>query len=118
MAAQRIQSWAITLIAYNFEIKYKETSDHANADELSRLPTGTDENFDREKSCYFMSLDNFPMKRDNFKYSKLNKRLRSAFYFVKNCWPNEHGLDQQYLTPFLLTLFRNRIYSSRHFRCA
>ncbi|KAK3087172.1 hypothetical protein FSP39_002564 [Pinctada imbricata] len=37
-AASRIQRWALTLEAYEYEIKYKEGRNHGNADGLSRLP--------------------------------------------------------------------------------
>ena len=38
LASARIQRWALTLSAYDYQIKYKEGSRHANADLLSRLP--------------------------------------------------------------------------------
>ena len=38
MASARIQWWALTLSAYTYTIQYKAGKDHANADELSRLP--------------------------------------------------------------------------------
>ncbi|XP_071149235.1 uncharacterized protein [Mytilus edulis] len=41
MAASRIQSWALTLTAYEYTIIYKEGSLNGNADGLSRLPLKT-----------------------------------------------------------------------------
>ena len=38
LAAARLQRWAVILSAYNYDIKYKSTDDHGNADGLSRLP--------------------------------------------------------------------------------
>ena len=38
LAAARLQRWAITLSAYNYQIQFRSTKEHANADGLSRLP--------------------------------------------------------------------------------
>ena len=37
LAAGRLQRWAVLLSAYKYDIRYKATSDHSNADGLSRL---------------------------------------------------------------------------------
>ena len=39
IAAAQIQRWGALLSAYQYEIEYKNSKAHANADCLSRLPT-------------------------------------------------------------------------------
>ena len=38
LAAARLQRWAVLLAAYNYELEFKPTDLHSNADGLSRLP--------------------------------------------------------------------------------
>ena len=38
LAAARLQHWALLLSAYNYNIQFKPSAAHGNADELSRLP--------------------------------------------------------------------------------
>ena len=49
MAVSKLQRWAITLSAYNYEVKYQPSDKHGNADALSRLPLDSDN----------LSIDNY-----------------------------------------------------------
>ena len=46
MTVQRLQRYALTLMAYQFDIQYKMTSEHGIAHGLSRLTTSSDRKFD------------------------------------------------------------------------
>ena len=48
LAAARLQRWALLLSSYQYQIQYKSTQTHSNADGLSRLPVKTDQSFDSE----------------------------------------------------------------------
>ena len=41
LAAVRMQRWALLLSAYQYDIEFRSTSEHANADSFSRLPIPT-----------------------------------------------------------------------------
>ena len=44
--ASQLQRWSLILSAYTYEIAYKPTAKHGNADGLSRLPCGFDPQFE------------------------------------------------------------------------
>ena len=60
LVANRLARWALMLSQYEHTVDYRKTSDHENADALSRLPAAHDSGFDREESkedtdCIFPS---------------------------------------------------------------
>jgi hypothetical protein len=50
LAANRLARWALLLSQYDYNVEYRPTNKHGNADALSRLPMGPDDDFDREES--------------------------------------------------------------------
>ena len=50
LTAQRLQRWALLLMAYQYDIRFKPTYQCGNADGLSRLPMGPDERFDAQQA--------------------------------------------------------------------
>ena len=49
LAANRLARWALMLNQYQYSIEYWKTSEHGNADALSRLPAEADTSFDGEE---------------------------------------------------------------------
>eukprot|EP00731_Ephydatia_muelleri_P014700 Em0008g420a len=49
LAANRLARWALMLNQYQYSIEYRKTSEHGNADALSRFPAEVDNSFDGEK---------------------------------------------------------------------
>ena len=96
LAAARMQRWTLVLSAYDYEIEYKRSEDHANCDALSRLPRG-DSTVGRESAVNRVSAidDNFPITaRDIGKATLVDSVLGKVHQFVmsgglEEC-PNEN----------------------------
>jgi transposase InsO family protein len=107
-AMQRLQRWAIILMAYNFVIKYRPTEKHGNADALSRLPMGHDPVFDSsDDSCFSVSNDNddtladLPIDANKIRAETLKDNLLTKVRkFVENGWPESISKKQHELKPF------------------
>ena len=98
-SANRLQRWATILAGYNFEIKYRKTTDFGQADGLSRLianhQTPTEEtviaNIALEKdirSILADSIRNIPVTADEIRHeSKKDAVIRMAMNYVQKKWP-------------------------------
>jgi len=93
--AKKLQRWALFLSDYNFQIHYRPTTKHGNADALSRLPMGPDLEFDEsEESCHQVDeedweiLQEFPVTAKTIALATdRDCELKQVRDFVKNGWP-------------------------------
>lgn len=97
--SQRLNRYAIKLMAYNFDIRYKPTKLHGNADGLSRLPVGNDPEFDSKEGedrdeinqVIQQDLDCVPQPINTFNVAKAIKNdrvlLQVLRYVQEDSWP-------------------------------
>ncbi|GFO04107.1 Pol polyprotein [Plakobranchus ocellatus] len=88
MAAVRIHRWSVELCAYQYDIQYKRSEDHGNADMLSRLPDGQEQETEEEKVC-FSYINDMPVSAaDIAKETKKDQTLSKVLQFTLNGWPS------------------------------
>ena len=97
VAASRLQQWAITLAAYDYEVHYKPSTQHGNADALSRLPLDVDDDMDREEEDVVCAveeqqLEKLPLKGKDIKTAtEQDSILSQVFNYTLHGWPNNAG---------------------------
>ncbi|XP_046812430.1 uncharacterized protein K02A2.6-like [Lucilia cuprina] len=110
MTLHRLQRWAVILQSYEYNIRYKNTKNHANADALSRLPMGEDIEFDNyEKSMldieniYESTIADFPIDAHIIaEHIKNDNILRSVSKYITEGWPENIKKSQSELLPYYL----------------
>ncbi|XP_041564867.1 uncharacterized protein K02A2.6-like [Drosophila elegans] len=72
-------------MAYNFDIQYRSTSAHGNADALSRLPVGTDPDFDKEdEACHNVVEVSPPINSEQIRnHMDKDKVLKQVLHICK-----------------------------------
>ena len=97
MAAARLQRWAILLSAYRYEVEFRPTGKHGNADGLSRLPLnqGHAEGMSLEAGIFqVQQLENLPVTTKHLKSATRNDPfLSKILIFVKEGWPVNCNAD-------------------------
>ena len=56
MQPREHQRWALTLSRYEYTVEYQSTKNHGNVDSLSRLPVGSDDDFNRQEEQASVSI--------------------------------------------------------------
>ena len=74
MAAARLQRWALLLGAYTYDIQYRNTKDHSNADFMSRCPLKSDIKDKPDTPSLFMLTHTEPLPVTN---DEIQRKTRS-----------------------------------------
>ena len=93
LAAARLQRWAVLLSAYRYDICYKSTQEHANADCLSRLPlphhTKEGETVDVQV-FQLAQIDSLPVThRQIQRTTERDPVLIKVLQYTRQLWPAE-----------------------------
>lgn len=88
--AARMQRYALFLAGYDYDISYRKTSEHSNADGLSRFPLPTKRKQTSEEKVVFYAslLDSFPVTFTEIAKSTVKDPILSkVLEFTRNGWP-------------------------------
>ena len=91
LAAARLQRWAVLLSAYEYNIAYKPSLEHNNADELSRLPLRVGGSQTVEDGAHLFNIgqiQSLPVTAvDVRKTTRTDRVLSKVYQYTQNGWP-------------------------------
>ena len=103
LAAARLQRWAWILSAYTYEIEFRPTGEHCNADGLSRLPLSgipPEDNFTDIRVFNISQMEALPVTTNNLRAATgSDPVLSKVIRYLRGYWPQDHNIPQ-YLRPF------------------
>ena len=103
LAALRLQRWALLLMTYDYDIKYRRSHENANADYLSRAPVEHDDKNIESEVNYFSHVNDMPVNsRELAEATRKDKVLSRVLEFTLNGWQNHIEDDE------LIPYFRRR----------
>lgn len=104
-ATARIQRWALFLSGFSYQIEYKNTKAHANADGLSRLPLPcTKEEKERKDPAdvfQFKQIERLPVTVQELqRETRNNPTLAKVMQATMSGWPAKREIDTELLPYF------------------
>uniref|UniRef100_A0A3B3XNZ2 Gypsy retrotransposon integrase-like protein 1 n=1 Tax=Poecilia mexicana TaxID=48701 RepID=A0A3B3XNZ2_9TELE len=104
LAAARLQRWALILAAYKYEIQYKRSEQHSNADALSRLPMKPSVDVVSNPIYKVSYLDELPITaREIAKETDKDPVLKVVKQLVLTGWPKH--VQDELLKPYFQRRF-------------
>lgn len=134
-SASRLQRYAVFLSGFTYEIMYKSTNNHTNADALSRLPVKSNENDEPDASDIFNieQIENLPVTAMEIaRETKRNPMLSCVYQHVTSGWKKpedtslmpfyyrrdeittQHGCLMRGIRVIIPTKFRKKILETLH----
>ena len=90
LAATRLQIWALILAFYHYEVVFRRTAEHSNADGLSRLPLEKAGTPEESNIFHFTHVNDLPVTaRDIADATKKDLVLSKVLQLVKCGWPRQ-----------------------------
>ena len=104
LATARMQRWALLLSGYQYDIQYRSTTKHANADCLSRLPVAieaTQPETDEVKLINKLQIESLPLSVDQIrKPTRADPILSRVLEFTMSGWPEQPTTEE--MKPYFL----------------
>ena len=95
LAVARMQRWAVILQAYSYQVEYRPSKEHGNADALSRLPCNAPPLKEEAELFFFSDLKELPI--DAKEISSETRRdpvLARLLNYTLSGWPNYLTSDE------------------------
>ena len=96
-ASARIRRWSLFLSNYEYQLTFRNTKAHANADALSRLPLPTEPAKKSEKPELVLLAEHLPESlvtaRDIRLWTRRDAKLSQVLHHVQKGWPDEGNPD-------------------------
>ena len=92
VAAARLQRWALLLAAYQYDIEFRSTTAHGNADALSRLPLldDTTRKVSETRLCNLRTIESLPVTSDEIrKATQRDPVLSKVKSYLLKSWPEQ-----------------------------
>ena len=87
LAAARTQRWAVILQAYNYQVEYRTSAEHAKADALSCLPCDISPMKEEAEMFFFSGLDELPVdSKDIDQQAHMERSCVSESFGVHPRW--------------------------------
>ena len=94
LAAARMQRWALLLAAYQYDIEYRSTAKHANADCMSRLPLKDNHlsPHNEVKQVNQLQFDSLPVNAHQIRTAtRHDPLLARILHYTMSHWANRNG---------------------------
>ena len=94
LAAARMQRWALSLTAYSYNIEFRRTQEHSNADGLSRLPLPIQPPANPEFTYTIGQIQALPVTSESLvRASRQDPTIAKVIHYVQKGWPTNTADD-------------------------